>query len=77
MTRPLFSKSGEELQSFAKRNWDDRAELSLVLSELKRRDTRLAKSLQSEVEAQISMLDGSAVKSPMSGRRQEHFRNWG
>lgn len=56
-SRPLFSKSTAELSDIADRNWDNTAELELVLSELKRRDSKSAKVLRGNVVARIHALE--------------------
>lgn len=57
MTRPLMNKKFVDLELMAERNWDNRAELDLIRSELVHRTTSAAKTLLHRVETWIKDCD--------------------
>ena len=61
MTRPLLDKSFVDLELMAERNWDNRAELDLIRSELVHRTTNAAKMLCYRVEMWIKDCDKAAA----------------
>ncbi|OHC95412.1 MAG: hypothetical protein A2792_06445 [Sphingomonadales bacterium RIFCSPHIGHO2_01_FULL_65_20] len=61
MTRPLMNKSFVDLELMAERNWDNRAELDLIRSELVHRTTNAAKTLRHRVETWIKDCDKAAA----------------
>jgi metal-sulfur cluster biosynthetic enzyme len=63
MSRPLQLNSIVDLTLMAERNWDNRAELELVQSELRHRTTQAAAKLRDRVEMWIKDCDQfSAVR---------------
>lgn len=78
MTRPLMNKSFVDLELMAERNWDNRAELDLIRSELVHRTTNAAKTLRHRVETWIKDCDKAAAikaaKPEAANRRQSRFK---
>ena len=55
--RPLLEKSAAQLDAIAERNRDNRAELGLVLGELRYRTSPGARRIRKKVESYLTLLE--------------------
>lgn len=72
MTRPLFNSSIDDLKAMAERNWQNAAELDLILSELKHRNTDASLRLRKVVETWIEDCSKVTPKSNASDKSQSN-----